>query len=476
MRNLLERDVDVVVCDEQFGRDVGESFAAEVKRMKPEMPVLLLGLTSGNAQNADRVVQPSVEPEVLLTEIELALREKPRVGPEALLPAEQSVPGFPVDSEPETLRSLLAEIVESSEDAILSKTLDGTVTSWNHAAEQMFGYSAKEIVGRNVALLLPPDRPNEVHEILVKLQRGERIEHFETRRKTKDGRILDVSLSVSPIRNRRDRIIGASTITRDITQLKLAERALRNTEKLAVAGRMAATVAHEINNPLEAIANIFYLLKQDRSLGELAKQFIHTGEEELRRITQITRLTLGFHRDRLSTVTEVAIPDLIDNVLTLFQRKVQALGVHVTRRYESSGRVRGNSGELRQVFSNLVVNAIDALSNRGDRLMIRVRDVKRRGVEGVLVSVADNGPGISVESRKRLFEPFFTTKGAKGTGIGLWVSQGIVEKHGGVIRLRSRAGRNTHGTIFSVFLPHDAAQVSGKSKEEKRTEPMRRAS
>jgi signal transduction histidine kinase len=270
--------------------------------------------------------------------------------------------------------------------------------------------------------------------------------------------------------------VGASTIARDISQQKLAERALRDSEKLAVAGRMAATVAHEINNPLEALSNIFYLLKQDKNLSDMSKQFIQTGEDELKRVTQITRLTLGFHRDRYSIETTVSLSDLIENVLALYSRKIQALGVTVEKHYDSVGSVRGNSGELRQVFSNLVVNAIDALSIRGDRLILRVSERKdSHGVQGVSVLIADNGPGIPRDSLNQLFQPFFTTKGDKGTGIGLWVSRGIISKHNGSIQVKSRTNRTRPGTIFSVFVPKVLAKEE-EGTEKKEIQPLSRAS
>ncbi len=475
---LLQEDPKLVLADESFGRDAGASLAAETKRLKPEVPVVLVSASGEGNAAADETLDTTVSPEKLLSSVKKCLASRPTVAPEALMPKDDPVPGFPAHSEPETLKSLLAEIVECSDDAILSKTLDGTVTSWNHAAERMYGYRAQEIVGRNVTLLLPPDRPNEIHEILLKMQRGERVDHIETKRLAKNGTILDVSLTVSPIRDRCGEIVGASTISRDITHLKAAERAIRNSEKLAVAGRMAATVAHEINNPLEALANIFYLLKQDKNLSEFARKFIQTGEEEVRRITQITHLTLGFHRDRQSTATDVNILELIENVLTLFRRKIEVLGINVEKRFASNGKIRGNSGELRQVFANLVVNAIEALSAQGDRLLIRVHDAHEGMMRGIRVLIADNGPGIPSESRRQLFEPFFTTKGPKGTGIGLWVSQGIITGHGGSIRIKSRATRKRSGTVFSIFLPYDLRKPSQKPAEVtgSKVPPLRRAS
>lgn len=474
---FLQDEVDVVVSSLQLGRDAGESMAAEMKRLRPDVPVLLLSSAMEHSASPNELMSRVENPVEFLNKVQQLVHTKPRVGPKSIQPDPSGYAVLPAEGE-DTIRTLLAEIVESSDDAILSKTLDGTITSWNRAAEKMYGYSGKEIVGRNVTLLVPPDLPYEEHEILVKLQRGEKVDHFVTRRMAKDGRILDVSMTISPLRDKDGKIVGASTITRDITQQKLAEKALRDSEKLAVAGRMAATVAHEINNPLEALSNIFYLLKQDENLSETSRQFLQTGEDELKRVTQITRLTLGFHRDRYSFETQVSIADLMDSVLALYERKIQSLGVKIEKQYETKGTVQGNSGELRQVFSNLMVNAIDALAIQGDRLVLRVKDLRNsRGVEGVSVAIADNGPGIPRESLKRLFEPFFTTKGDKGTGIGLWVSKGIVSKHHGMIRVKSRTQRSHPGTVFSVFIPKGAAKAGeGKDSREETHPTLSKAS
>jgi signal transduction histidine kinase len=235
----------------------------------------------------------------------------------------------------------------------------------------------------------------------------------------------------------------------------MAEEALRNSERLAVAGRMAATVAHEINNPLETVTNVLYLLSRNQGLDEGARKYLKIADEELRRIAQITRSTLGLYRERDTTPGAVNLSEMIDNLLMFYQRQVQSLGVKVDKRYDSVGRVVGVSGELRQVIANLLANAIDALSVAGTKLKIHVyesADWQNLSKRGIRVVVADDGPGINAEIQVNLFRPFYTTKGQKGTGLGLWVSRGIVTKHGGTIRLRSRTGIR-HGTCFAVFLP-----------------------
>jgi PAS domain S-box-containing protein len=349
--------------------------------------------------------------------------------------------------------------VESSNDAIISKTLDGIVLTWNKAAEGMYGYRAEEIVGKPASILLPPDRIEEESRILSRIRRGEAVPLHDSVRVAKDGRVLSVGVTISPIRDAKGTIIGASTIARDLTQVKMAEQALRNAEKLAVAGRMAATVAHEINGPLEAVANILFLLERGE-LDQTAREFVRAAQEEVKNIGQITKLTLGFHREGEQHGTaEVRASDLIDGILTLYGPRIESLGAAIEKRYDSAGAVTANAGELRQVLSNLIVNATEALATKGDKLLIHVRDStewKAAGRKGVRIVVADNGSGIPREVRPKLFEPFFTTKGEKGTGLGLWVSRSLVEKHSGRLQVRSMPGV---GTAFSIFLPASRADA-----------------
>jgi two-component system CheB/CheR fusion protein len=457
LSHFRSNNVDLVITDHLIGRATGTRVALEMKRQRPDVPILVLtGMTevSEADEQSDAYMSKTEGPQALLLQVEQLLKSKEEQSAQMRSLQWEDRDDVPVNNGP-TLRKLLAAIVENSQDAIISKTLFGTITTWNRSAERIYGYKAEEVIGRPISLLLPPDRPNEVNEILARLRKGEHIDHFETRRVTKDGRILDVSLSISPIRDDSGKVIGASTIARDITQMKAAEQALRSAEKLAVAGRMAATVAHEINNPLEALANILFLLDQNASLNEEGRSFVHAGQEELRRVMQITRLTLGFHRERTGT-TSVKVTDLLDNVLTLYARKISSLGLKVERRYQTDASIEAFSGELRQVFSNLIVNAVDALSESGDTLAIHVQegvDWRDLSTPGVRISISDNGPGIPAKVRNQLFHAFFTTKGEKGTGIGLWVSREIVRRHGGEIRLHSSNSGVRQGSTFSIFLP-----------------------
>jgi PAS domain S-box-containing protein len=361
----------------------------------------------------------------------------------------------------EQSESRLAAIVESSEDAIIGKTLDGIITSWNASATRLFGYGTDEILGKSVLLIVPQELHQAEFESLRKLQAGKRIEHKETQRLTKNGERLDILITISPIKDASGNVIGASSIMRDIRERKRAEERLRVTEKLAATGRLAATIAHEINNPLEAVTNLIYLAKQDESLSSNAQQYLNSADAELQRVAHIARQTLGFYRDN-SIPIKIDIPNALSSVLEMYDHKIKSSKLHVQTCYDRTPMITGKIGEIRQVFSNLIANAIDACSAEG-QIVVRVasaRNWRDSGEIGVRITVADNGRGIPPNIRPKLFVPFFTTKQHLGTGLGLWVSKSLVEKHGGYIRFRSSIVPNRSGSTFSIFLPqNDATQA-----------------
>ena len=260
-----------------------------------------------------------------------------------------------------------------------------------------------------------------------------------------------------------DRISG---LTMEITDRKRAEETLRQAEKLSAAGRMAATIAHEINNPLESVLNALYLLERDIASSQTAG-YLGVARREASRIAHIVKQTLGFARET-SAPQPVEVTAVLEDVLTLYSHKLETNAVKVECRFEDRGRVRAFPGELRQVFSNLVINAVEAMGREG-RLVLHVYRSHnwRSGAAGVRVSVADTGPGISAGERRHLFEPFFTTKGERGTGLGLWVTRGLVHKHGGSIRLRSRSGVTKSGTCFNVFFPTAALSWPAAERRQK---------
>ena len=349
----------------------------------------------------------------------------------------------------------LAAIVESSDDAIVGKDLTGIVTNWNKAAERIFGYKAEEIIGLPITTIIPIELQGDEPGILARIQAGERIEHFKTVRVTKDGRRLDVSLTVSPIKDSKGKIVGAAKIARDITQQKKLEDALRTTERLASVGRLAATVAHEINNPLEAITNFIYLANQQPDLSEKLKRYLSSADQELRRVAHIAQQTLGFYKDN-SHPAVICVGDVIRDVLTVYERKITYKQLRVEQRIEPGLEIRTLAGELKQVLSNLIANAIDA-SREGGRILIRARAMRNGTGNGVCITIADTGIGIAARDKRSLFAPFFTTKREVGTGLGLWITRDLLEKKGGRIRFRSR-DHAPSGTVMRIFLPAEAVE------------------
>lgn len=254
--------------------------------------------------------------------------------------------------------------------------------------------------------------------------------------------------------------------TRDLTERKRSETALIKTEKLAAAGRLAAALAHEINNPLQAVTNLLELIGQSSQLGKQERDYVAMATEELERISHLTRQSLSFFRENQTTgIVNIVVRQLLDSVLDVYRRRIEAKKITVTKRYDPEVVVvRSHAGEIRQIFAALLLNAIDAVPE-GGTVEVRVRGAMRsagRKPRALQFVVADNGPGISAGSRNHIFEPFFTTKGDLGTGLGLWVAQKIVKELGGTIRVRSVTRRGRSGAVFSVLLP---VQMPGVPKE-----------
>jgi PAS domain S-box-containing protein len=353
-------------------------------------------------------------------------------------------------SEEERFR--LAAIVDSSDDAIISKDLNGFVTSWNAAAERMFGYTPKEMIGRSILAIIPPELQDEEPQILASLRAGRKIDHYETSRVRKDGTRVDVSLTISPVKNHSGAIIGGSKIVRDISERKRVQEALLQSEKIAATARMAAAIAHEVNNPLEAVTNLAYLVSTDETLSPVGRSYTKMLLEEVARASEITKQTLAFYRDS-GKPSEFDVRDLLNNVIALNRPALERKGIKIVKDYRSCETLIGFASEIRQVIANLMLNAIDAVPE-GGKIIARVEAKdSSSGQRRVLVTIADNGHGIPPEMRRKLFEPFVSTKGARGNGLGLWVSNGIVKKHGGRILMHTSTSNGQSGTVFSVVLP-----------------------
>ena len=260
-----------------------------------------------------------------------------------------------------------------------------------------------------------------------------------------------------PVQTQQETIRWVGVIAVEITERLKTEEALRKTEKLAAAGRLAASIAHEINNPLEAVTNLLYLLRTHETIDTTAMGFVATAEAELERVSEITQQTLRFYRQSTSP-TPTRIAEVLDSVMKLYHSRITSTQITVTRKFRGMPLVFGLNGELRQVFANLIGNALDAMPN-GGRLLLGAHPGRGRAPDGtwctgVRISITDTGIGMSPETLRHAFEAFFTTKQATGTGLGLWLSEEIIRKHSGTVRVRSRTGRNS-GTTFLAFFPDD---------------------
>ena len=374
-------------------------------------------------------------------------------------------------------RARLVSIIDSSEDAIYSKGLDGIITSWNRGAERIYGYTPEEVVGKHISILAPDDRKDEIPEILRKVARGETIEHYESSRVTKDGRQLDVSISISPLRDAKGDIIGASAIARDITAQKRAEGQLHQAQKMEAIGRLAGGVAHDFNNILGIISACSEFLRDRIDPAAGSTHYIDNIKKATERGSSLTRQLLTFSKsssiqprildlnERLRDVSKLLRPLMGDDVEILIVSKSPA------------AVVEADPGQLDQIVVNLAVNARDAMP-RGGKFILETRSEKfdedfaeqhqnMPAGKYIVLAVSDTGTGMDGATVARIFEPFFTTKETgKGTGLGLATVYGIVKQSAGHILVYSEPG---HGTTFKIYLPSADHKIGLESKPEVET-------
>jgi PAS domain S-box-containing protein len=341
-----------------------------------------------------------------------------------------------------------AELLELATEAIVMRDLDGKLMFWNSGAESLYGWKRDEVLGKDLHSVLRTAFPVS-REALESDLRERKVWQGNLLQKKKDG--SDVVVACRKTMNHEgDAVLE---VNRDITAQVQAEETLRETEKLAAMGRVAGIIAHEINNPLAAITNIFFLLRNHPSLDDDARHCAALAEQELQRVSHITRQTLSFYRESKTPIA-VMLTELLDDVVGLQERQMHNSRIKLTKRYLTPGQVHGFPVELRQVFLNLIGNAIQAMPNGGNlRLTVREGNDWKSRRRGVNVSIVDTGVGVKPQDTKRLFEPFFSTKSTKGTGLGLWISKGIVQKYEGRISFRSVRGNDRTVTCFQVFLP-----------------------
>jgi two-component system, cell cycle sensor histidine kinase and response regulator CckA len=357
----------------------------------------------------------------------------------------------------------LAAIVESSEDAIISKTLEGMILDWNAAAERMYGFSYDQIVGQSIYLLVPDHLKAEEQSILERVARGEHVAHYETMRRRKDGSQIDVALTLSPIHATDGKIIGASSIQRDITERKRAEEALRQASKMEAIGALAGGLAHDFNNQLYAVSGFAHFISRDSGLSPSGRADLLEIQKTTERMASLTRQLLAFARQQVLSPETLDLNAAVSDTSPMLRRLLGAATNVELVLSPGPKWVRVDRAQLVQVLLNLVINARDAMPNGGrieirtdtlevspgqvlDRLQVAVEPGAYAGL-----TVTDEGEGIPPEHLSHIFEPFYTTKEVGiGTGLGLATVDGIVSQSGGHIQIRSSQGK---GTRIKILFP-----------------------
>jgi PAS domain S-box-containing protein len=348
----------------------------------------------------------------------------------------------------------MAAIIGSAMDAVITIGADQRIVVFNTAAEKIFGCPGAEAIGDRLERFIPAVS-RQAHQ--------KHIEDFAASGTTSrsmhslgvlyglraSGEEFPLEATISQVTVSGEKLL--TVILRDLTQRIQAEQALLRSEKLASVGRMAATIAHEINNPLAAVTNLLFVVKGMSDLPEPARQYVDMADEELKRVAHITQQSLGFYRE-FREPAPMSINEALESALGLLKNKIRSKLAVIRKQGDEEVKITALAGEMRQVFANLLSNSLDALDEEGV-ITLRVSSGRAGNRHGVRVTIADNGNGIEAATRQHVFEPFFTTKGSVGSGLGLWVSKQIVENHGGIIQMRSSTVGARRGTVFSIVLP-----------------------
>ena len=479
MNVLLRTDVAVVLMDVCMPDMAGFELANMIRQHPRFQKTAIIFISAVHLSDSDRIqgyrsgavdyISVPVVPEVLrakvgvFTELHRKTRELERLNNELERRVEMRTDELRQSEAQFRTRAMLLELAT---EAIIVRDRDYRIQFWNAGAESLYGWRRDEAIGKDMHQLLHTQFPVETGEIAGALARHGSWDGNLLQR-TRDGRDIVVACRKT-VDHESDSVLE---VVRDITAQMRAEEALRESEKLAAMGRVAGIIAHEINNPLAAITNIFFILRDHASLDESARRLAGMAEQELQRVSHITRQTLSFYRES-SRPIPVLLHELLDNVVELQERELIASHITLCRKYVSSIPVHGFPVELRQVFMNLIANAIQAMQGGGQlRLHVREGTGWSSGARGMIVSIVDTGSGIRPEDAGRLFEPFFSTKSSKGTGLGLWISKGILQKYDGRIRCRSLHHRNGCSTCFHVFIPVSGSLNRAAGGETGRLEP-----
>ncbi len=338
-------------------------------------------------------------------------------------------------------RQWLQTTLESVGDGLIACNQQHRVELMNPVAQRLTGWSLDEAKGRRLESIFRSvdeetrEATTKTHSLLL----------------AKDGAEYLIDQSAAPIRDAKGEVAGLVLVFRDVTDIRKRETALMAHEKLAVAGRLSASIAHEIHNPLDSVANLHYLMEKE-SDPTLQQRYLGMAQQELNRTLQISRAMLGLYREPKAPVA-VDLRELLESVLLLLDRQLKDQSVAVERKLQEGVSIQGFPGELRQVFTNLITNAAEAAGPGGRVQVLLEASLPADNRAGAVVTITDSGPGVPESYQAKLFKPFFTTKGELGTGLGLWVSRGIVEKHGGNVELTNSTESALPGAVVRVYLP-----------------------
>jgi len=446
-RSALE-DFELIIADEPTARSLRTLFAESTDQVSPAL-VAVQPRTS--LPDDDRPLKQSLFDGLLL------LPEQP-----SIVVAQLSVILYAHRAYASRFQSALEELqlnrrifrsVTSGITIARVSDADLPLVYVNPAFEVITGYSAEEVEGLNCRFLQGSDTDQHGITLLREAIREQREITTVIRNYRKDGTLFWNELSLSPIRNRQGVVTHFVGIQNDVTARIEYENTLRESEKLATAGRLAASIAHEINNPLEAVTNLLYLARTTDDCGDTIR-YVKQAELELQRVALLTSQSLKFYRQSTAP-SRVRASELLRSILDLYAGRIDATHIRLETRESDDEPITCLESEVRQVLSNLIRNAIDAMRQSGGRLIVRTRPATDwpSGLRGILFTIADTGTGMSPITLKRMYDAFYTTKGIHGTGLGLWVSQEIIVRHHGRLSVRSRSEGPSTGTVFQLFLP-----------------------
>lgn len=432
---------DLIIADVNLPDMLGYDLCRRIKAnaLSTSIPVLQISASFVSDESkvqaleggADSYLTQPVEPTVLIAQVQALLR----------LRRAEALSYFSARQWQTTFDALSDGLALADSDGVVVRANRAFLRHLNLKSSQVEGAPLSEVFelafGTSMASLSAEDAPGSVKELSA--NNGWFRVHYD-------------QLPADP-----NGASGSILFVANITDQKKLQEAMRISERLAATGRLAHTIAHEINNPLEALANLLYLVQQQNHLTSESRAYLQQGSLELERISQITKQILAYHRDSKRPIP-VSAEDMIDSVLTMFRARIMANGVDLRKRIASSRIINVQPGEMRQAFGNLIANALDAMGTSGGRLIIHCRDAvqSRSGRKGVRIVISDSGSGISASACEHIFDAFYTTKDPKGSGIGLWLTSEVIARHDGRIHVRSRTEGPYRGTIFDIFLPENS--------------------